>query len=139
MKRSCAWLIPFLLVSWDSPAFAQSGGFDGAFLVGRWSNLSDCSEFMEFRSDGTFTSPILQGNWDLSGNRLTIRGTGFEYHTTFRKIDERTLESTDNSGKSGQTRRCSRLPDASGADVAQSEDDAKFAAEQLEYEQKLAV
>ena len=94
---------------------------------------------MEFRSDGTFTSPILQGNWDLSGNRLTIRGTGFEYHTTFRKIDERTLESTDNSGKSGQTRRCSWLPDASGADVAQSDDDAKFAAEQLEYEQKLAV
>jgi hypothetical protein len=46
------------------------------YLVGKWSAFEeDCSHTIEFRKDGTLTTPIGVAKWTVSGDKVTM-----DYH-----------------------------------------------------------
>ena len=57
-----------------TPAAAEVGGAPTAdYMVGKWSAIDeDCSDTLEFRKDGTLTTPIGDAKWTLVGDKLTM-------------------------------------------------------------------
>src|SRR5687768_5870430 len=56
------------------PAAAEVGGAPTVdYMVGKWSAMDeDCSDTLEFRKDGTLTTPIGEAKWTLVGDKLTM-------------------------------------------------------------------
>jgi hypothetical protein len=52
---------------------AADGALSADYLVGKWSAMrEDCSATIEFRKDGTVTTPLGDGKWTLAGDKLTF-------------------------------------------------------------------
>ena len=82
-----------------------SGEVTTAFLVGRWTDNNDCSNVVEFSSDGTFTTPGGNGMWALNGDRLTFHGSS----TVSARVtapDANTIMLTHDDGSLGRSTRC---------------------------------
>jgi peroxiredoxin len=91
------------------PAASNGGGvpvLDRAFVVGRWSDRGDCTDWVEFASDGSFSSwDNVTGIWNLRDDRLTVTGArSISFQVAV--VDENTLSATNQAGETGQSTRC---------------------------------
>jgi hypothetical protein len=92
-----------------NPGADSSGGtptVDRAYVVGRWTDNNDCSNAVDFRSDGRFvTSENAEGLWNLDGDRLTMTGSST---LTLRivPIDQDTMNVVNPNGALGRSTRC---------------------------------
>lgn len=88
---------------------ASAGGaatLDRAYVAGRWSDKGDCSDVVEFTSDGRFVTADGRGGlWNLQGDQLTMSGNGT---ITMRivPIDQNTMNVVNNDGSLGRSTRC---------------------------------
>lgn len=90
-------------------AAASGGGaiqLDRTYMLGRWTDNGDCSNAIEFRQDGGFTTGSGgQGLWNLEGDRLTMSG-----HDTLTirvtPIDQNTITVINADGSLGRSTRC---------------------------------
>lgn len=89
-----------------TPASAAfTGEVNVAFLVGRWTDNNDCSNVVEFRSDGTYTTPAGDGMWSLNGDRLTFQGSS-TVSAQVAAPDANTIMLTHDNGTLGRSTRC---------------------------------
>lgn len=83
-----------------------NGEVTTAFLVGRWTDTNDCENVVEFRTDGTFSTPGGgSGMWALNGDRLTFQGSS----TVSARVaapDANTIMLTHDDGSLGRSTRC---------------------------------
>ena len=91
------------------PAVSNGGGvpaLDRAFVVGRWSDRGDCTDWVEFASDGSFSSwDNVTGIWNLRDDRLTVTGArSISFQVAV--VDQNTLSATNQAGQTGQSTRC---------------------------------
>ena len=76
------------------------------FLLGRWTDDSDCTNAIELRQDGTFTTATgAQGLWNLDDDRLTMSGRNT---LTIRivVIDQNRITVINPDGSLGRSTRC---------------------------------
>lgn len=104
-----------LVVSITGPAhaqFAQGGAavrvaVDRNFLIGTWSDAGDCSTTVAFGADGAYaTGDGAEGQWDLTGDRLTLSGEGGATTLTIIPIDRNTMEVVGEDGSHDRSTRC---------------------------------
>jgi hypothetical protein len=79
---------------------------DRAYMLGRWTDDSDCSKAVQFNQDGGYVNADgTPGLWNLDGNRLTLTG---ENTITFRlsPIDQNTITVIHDDGSLGRSTRC---------------------------------
>lgn len=89
-----------------TPASAPfSGEVNTAFLIGRWTDNNDCNNVVEFRSDGTYTTPAGDGMWSLNGDRLTFQGSS-TVSAQVAAPDANTIMLTHDNGTLGRSTRC---------------------------------
>lgn len=93
--------------------FAQEDGaaarvaVDRNFLIGSWSDAGDCSATVAFTADGTFaTADGAQGEWNLSGDTLTLTGAAGARTLTIIPIDRNTMEVVGEDGSHDRSTRC---------------------------------
>ena len=90
-------------------AAATSSGavqLDRTYMLGRWTDNGDCSNAMEFRQDGGFTTANgAQGLWNLEGDRLTMSG-GSTLTIRVTPIDQNTITVINADGSLGRSTRC---------------------------------
>ena len=83
-----------------------NGEVTAAFLVGRWTDTNDCENVVDFRPDGTFSTPGGgSGMWALNGDRLTFQGSS----TVSARVaapDANTIMLTHDNGTLGRSTRC---------------------------------
>ena len=93
-------------------AAVQAIAVTPAFLLGRWTDDGDCTNTVEFRSDGSFvTSSGATGRWSLAGGRLTFQGTSTI--TAAIRADSAThIILTHDDGSVGESTRCTAAPNA---------------------------
>ena len=75
------------------------------FMVGRWTEMGDCSDVAEFRADGNFVFPW--GDtvpWQLNGDRLTVTGNQNPFTVTV--VDRNTLRVDKGGGSVRNWTRC---------------------------------
>jgi hypothetical protein len=90
-------------------ATATPAGFSADYMVGKWSAVNeDCSVRLEFRKDGTVTTPIGEAKYTVSGDKLSI-----DYHdgstpttSTVKALDGDRIEITHASGTKETEKRC---------------------------------
>src|SRR5215217_4499115 len=114
-KLASLMLVGALLVAPPAAAAMQgkpSGSSAGSpsdlrsFLVGRWTDNGDCSDYVDFLSDGRFvTSAGANGRWTLSGNRLTFRGTQ-TITATLGRTGDNSISLPPDDGSVGASPRC---------------------------------
>jgi hypothetical protein len=52
---------------------AAPGAVTADYMVGKWSAMGeDCKDTIEFRKDGTVSTPIGDAKWTLAGDKLSI-------------------------------------------------------------------
>jgi hypothetical protein len=90
-------------------AVSNDGGvpaLDRAFIVGRWSDRGDCTDWVEFANDGSFSSwDNVTGIWNLRDDRLTVTGArSISFRVTV--VDQNTLSATNQNGETGRSTRC---------------------------------
>lgn len=105
-----------LLVTVTGPAhaqFAQGEGIaarvavDRDFLIGSWSDAGDCTTSVAFAPDGAYaTADGAEGQWDLSGDTLTLSGEGGATTLTIIPIDRNTMEVVGEDGSHDRSTRC---------------------------------
>ena len=105
-----------LVVTITGPARAQfaqgesvaaRAAVDRNFLIGTWSDASDCTATVAFAADGAYaTDDGAQGQWDLSGDRLTLSGEGGATTLTIIPIDRNTMEVVGEDGSHDRSTRC---------------------------------
>jgi hypothetical protein len=82
-----------------------NGEVTAAFLVGRWTDTNNCENVVDFRPDGTFSTPAGGGMWALNGDRLTFQGSS----TVSARVaapDANTIMLTHDDGTLGRSTRC---------------------------------
>ncbi len=93
-----------------TPAAAEVGGAPTAeYMVGKWSAMAeDCSDTLEFRKDGTLTTPIGDAKWTLVGDKLTMDyGDGSKQPaSTLKVLSQDQIEITRGSGGKETSKRC---------------------------------
>jgi hypothetical protein len=91
------------------PAVSNDGGIpqlSRAFIVGRWSDRGDCTDWVEFQNDGSFRSwDGVQAIWNLQDDRLTVTGAR-SISLQVAVIDQNTISATNPDGSSGRPTRC---------------------------------
>ena len=88
---------------------AQSArvAIDRDFLIGTWSDAGDCSTTVAFAPDGAYTSEDgAEGQWDLSGDTLTLSGEAGATTLTIIPIDRNTMEVVGQDGSHDRSTRC---------------------------------
>lgn len=86
-----------------------SGSFTAEYMAGKWSAIDeDCSETLEFRKDGTVTTPIGTAKWTIAGDSLSIDyGDGSKPTVSkVRVLGPDRIELTHASGTKETERRC---------------------------------
>lgn len=86
---------------------AGSATLSRDYIVGRWTDTTDCADAMDFRADGTLHAPTPlgeAGRWELNGDRLVNVGNPNEL--TIRVIDQNTMETTNSAGRTTRVTRC---------------------------------
>jgi hypothetical protein len=93
-----------------TPAAAAVGGAPTVdYMVGKWSAMDeDCSDTLEFRKDGTLTTPIGDAKWTLVGDKLTMDyGDGSKQpSSTIKVLSQDRIEITRASGGKETEKRC---------------------------------
>jgi hypothetical protein len=85
---------------------SSNGQVTSAFLVGRWTDNNDCTQTIEFRSDGSFATPDGgQGVWALDGDRLTFQGSS-TVSARVQAPNADTITLLHNDGTLGRSTRC---------------------------------
>jgi len=85
------------------------GAITAGYMVGKWSAIGeDCSATIEFRKVGTVATPIGEGKWTLTGDKLAIDyGDGSTPTTsTIKSIGPDRIEITHASGTKETEKRC---------------------------------
>lgn len=93
----------------ESGTAPAPGGLAADFMVGKWSAVDeDCSATLEFRKDGTTTTPIGEAKWTVQGDKLSI-----DYHdgseptvSTIKVLGPSRIEITHASGTKETEKRC---------------------------------
>jgi hypothetical protein len=88
---------------------AAAGTVNADFMVGKWSAMGeDCSHTIDFRKDGTVTTPIGDGKWSLAGDKLSFDyGDGSKQPPSSIKIlTQDRIEITRGSGGKETEKRC---------------------------------
>ena len=88
---------------------AAAGAVTVDYMVGKWSAMDeDCSDTLEFRKDGTMTTPIGVAKWSLSGDKLAIvYGVGSKQPaSTIKPLGPDRIEITTESGRKQTEKRC---------------------------------
>lgn len=97
-------------VAAPAPAAAAKQGadkFDPAFLLGRWTDKGDCSDWVTLFADGRFTTiGGGAGVWALDGNRLTMTGQNGTIVVHLFVIDRDTLRIVNSDNSIGRSTRC---------------------------------
>ena len=89
----------------NAAAPATSGTLDRNYLVGRWSETSDCADATEFRADGTFVFPWGDtGTWQLNGDQLTLSSNTDPMRLT--RISQDQVDAVSAGGSTHHHRRC---------------------------------
>ena len=79
---------------------------DRTYMLGRWTDNGDCSNALELRQDGGFTTgPGAQGLWNLEGDRLTMTGNS-TLSVRVTPIDQNTITIINADGSLGRSTRC---------------------------------
>lgn len=90
-------------------AAAAGGGavqLDRTYMLGRWTDNGDCSNTLELRQDGGFTTAAgAQGLWNLEGDRLTMTGNS-TLSVRITPIDQNTITIINADGSLGRSTRC---------------------------------
>ena len=93
-----------------APATAEVGGAPTAdYMVGKWSAIEeDCADTLEFRKDGTLTTPIGEAKWTLVGDKMTMDyGDGSKQPaSTLKVLSQDKIEITTGSGRKEISKRC---------------------------------
>lgn len=91
------------------PAVSNDGGvpvLSRAYVVGRWSDRGDCTDWAEFHNDGSFTTwNGGSGIWNLRDDRLTVTGAR-SLSFQVRVIDQNVMSETNEDGEVGRSTRC---------------------------------
>jgi hypothetical protein len=74
-------------------------------LLGRWTDDGDCGVVIEFRRDGSFTTPEGSGRWSLEGSQLTFVGASAA-SATVRAVGNDRILLVHPNGSIGQSLRC---------------------------------
>lgn len=85
----------------------SGGPVTAAFLVGRWTDNNDCSNYIEFSSDSSFRTSDGQGQgiWALDGDRLTFQGAR-TITSRVQAPDANTITLIHADGSLGRSTRC---------------------------------
>jgi hypothetical protein len=92
-----------------APASTTSAALSSDYMVGKWSAIGeDCSHTLEFRKDGTVTTPIGEAKWTVAGDKLSIAyPDGSEpTTTTVKTLGMDRIELTHASGTKETEKRC---------------------------------
>ena len=89
-------------------AVAKQGAdkFDPAFLLGRWTDNGDCSDWVTFFADGRFTTSNGGGTWVLDGHQLTMAGAGGTIVLHIYAVDRVTMRIVNPDNSIGRSTRC---------------------------------
>ena len=80
---------------------------DREFLIGSWSDAGDCSTSVAFAPDGAYaTADGAEGQWELTGDTLTLSGEGGATTLTIVPIDHNTMEVIGEDGSHDRSTRC---------------------------------
>ena len=81
---------------------------DRAFLIGRWTDVRDCSEAGQFTADGHYTNTAgRSAAWTLDGDQLTLTFEGAAPRTLrVSAADQNTLNVVNPDGTTGRSTRC---------------------------------
>ena len=88
---------------------ATAGAVTAGYMVGKWSAIGeDCSATIEFRKVGTVATPIGEGKWTLTDDKLAIDyGDGSTPTTsTIKPLGPDRIEITHASGTKETEKRC---------------------------------
>jgi hypothetical protein len=88
---------------------AAAGTVNADFMVGKWSAMGeDCSHTIDFRKDGTVTTPIGDGKWSLAGDKLSFDyGDGSKQPpSSIKMLTHDRIEITRGSGGKEIEKRC---------------------------------
>ena len=93
-----------------TPAAAEVGGPPTVdYMVGKWSAMDeDCSDTLEFRKDGSLTTPIGEAKWTLVGDKLTMDyGDGSKQPaSTIKVLSQDRIDITTGGGNKEISKRC---------------------------------
>jgi hypothetical protein len=92
----------------SAPA-AAPGAVTAEYMLGKWSAMDeDCKDVLEFRKDGTMTTPIGDAKWTLTGDKLAIDyGEGSKQpESTIKPLGPDRIEITTSSGRKETEKRC---------------------------------
>ena len=93
-------------------AAVQNVAVTPAFLLGRWTDDGDCTNTVEFLSDGRFvTSDGAVGRWWVSGGRITFQGNS-TIAAAIRADSVNHIILTHDDGTVGESTRCTPAPNA---------------------------
>jgi hypothetical protein len=90
-------------------AIAKQGTdkFDPDFVLGRWTDKGDCSDWVTFLPDGRFTTISGgAGVWELDGNRLTLTGGSGIVVLHIYEVDRDTMTIVNPDNSVGRSIRC---------------------------------
>ena len=90
-------------------ALAKQGTdkFDADFVLGRWTDKGDCSDWVTFLPDGRFTTITGgAGVWELDGNRLTLTGASGIIVLHIFAVDRDTMTIVNPDNSVGRSIRC---------------------------------
>ncbi len=73
------------------------------FLIGKWGTNGDCTLAIELRPDGTSDGPF--GNWTYKDGVIGFADEP-DFKVSVTVIDDKTMESTNDGGKTSQMTRC---------------------------------
>ena len=80
---------------------------DREFLIGSWSDQGDCTSTVAFTADGGYaTADGSEGQWSLTGDRLTLSGEAGATTLTIIPIDRNTMEVIGQDGSHDRSTRC---------------------------------
>jgi hypothetical protein len=81
--------------------------FDPDYLLGRWTDKGDCSDWVTFFGDGCFTTISGgAGVWELNGHQLTLTGGAGTTVLQIFVIDQDTMRIVNPDNSVGQSTRC---------------------------------
>ena len=89
-----------------TPAGSGTITLDRAFMMGRWTDDGDCSNSVNFASDGSFTAANGTGGlWRLAGDQLTMTGSS-TLTLQIEPVDQNTMTVINPDGSLGRSTRC---------------------------------
>ncbi|HEY6047917.1 MAG TPA: hypothetical protein VIV07_02605 [Sphingomicrobium sp.] len=88
---------------------APAGAFNADYMVGKWSAVAEnCAGTIDFRKDGSVTTPIGEAKWTVTGDKLSI-----DYHdgseptvSSVKVLGPARIELTHSSGTKETEKRC---------------------------------